>query len=210
MRPIVLIGGGGHCKSVIEAAVSQGIEILGILDLPGHLGENVLDLKIIGTDENIKKYVPTADFVITIGQIKNPVVRMKTDRLISEAGGRLATIIASTAHVSCYAKIGEGSVILHGAVVNADAVIGRNAIINTLANLEHDVKIGDFCHISTGVMVNGNVTIGDNVFIGSQSVVANGISICSDSIIGAGSLIRKDIDIAGGYAGNPLKPILKP
>ncbi len=209
MRPIVLIGGGGHCKSVIEAAVSQGIEILGILDLPGHLGENVLDFKIIGTDEDIKRYASTADFVITIGQIKDPVGRMKTDRLISEAGGKLATIIASTAHVSRYAKIGEGSVILHGATVNADAVIGRNAIINTLANLEHDAQIGDFCHISTGVMVNGNVTIGDKVFIGSQCVVANGISICSDSIIGAGSLIRKDVDIAGVYAGNPLKSILE-
>ena len=58
-------------------------------------------------------------------------------------------LTTSTEHVSKYAQIEEGSVVMHQAVVNADASIGRGCIINTFANVEHDAKIGDYCHIST-------------------------------------------------------------
>ena len=200
---MVLLGGGGHCKSVIEVAESAGYNILGVLDMPEVVGKQVLDYKVIGTDDDISKYVDKAEFVITVGFIKNPAIRIKIYNRIKEAGGKLATIIASTAHVSKYATIGEGTVIMHQAVVNAGAKIGVNCIINTFANIEHDAQIGDQCHISTGTMVNGDCKVGDRCFIGSQSVLANGITVGDDIIIGAGSVVRKSIDQKGIYSGNP-------
>ena len=122
---------------------------------------------------------------------------------VKAAGGRLATIIASTAHVSKYAELGEGTVIMHQAFVNAGAKIGDNCIINTFVNIEHDAEVGNQCHISTGTMVNGECKIGENCFIGSQSVCANCIEIASDIIVGAGSVVRKSIRVKGIYAGNP-------
>lgn len=203
-RPLILIGGGGHCKSVIEVAESAGYEIKGILDMPDEVGKEVLPgHKVIGTDDEIPQYVEECDFVITVGFIKNPALRIKLYNKVKAAGGRLATIIASTAHVSKYAELGEGTVIMHHAFVNAGAKIGDNCIINTFVNIEHDAEVGNQCHISTGTMVNGECKIGENCFIGSQSVCANCIEIASDIIVGAGSVVRKSIRVKGIYAGNP-------
>ena len=203
-RSLILIGGGGHCKSVIEVAESAGYEIKGILDMPDEVGKEVLPgHKIIGIDEDIPQYVEKCDFVITVGFIKNPALRIKLYNKVKAAGGRLATIIASTAHVSKYAELGEGTVIMHQAFVNAGAKIGDNCIINTFVNIEHDAEVGNQCHISTGTMVNGECKIGENCFIGSQSVCANCIEIASDIIVGAGSVVRKSIRVKGIYAGNP-------
>ena len=203
-RPLILIGGGGHCKSVIEVAESAGYEIKGILDMPDEVGKEVLPgHKVIGTDDDIPQYVDKAEFVITVGFIKNPAIRIKLYNKVKAAGGRLATIIASTAHVSKYAELGEGTVIMHHAFVNAGAKIGDNCIINTFVNIEHDAEVGNQCHISTGTMVNGECKIGENCFIGSQSVCANCIEIASDIIVGAGSVVRKSIRVKGIYAGNP-------
>lgn len=164
MRQIILVGGGGHCKSVIEAAESAGYTIKGILDLPQFMGNKVLDYAVIGSDEEIPLYVNECDFVVTLGYIKNPLLRDKLHERIEAAGGNLATIVASTAHVSKYATLGAGTVVLHGAMVNAGAAIGKGCIINTLANIEHDAIIGDYCHISTGAMVNGDCRVGENTF----------------------------------------------
>lgn len=200
---LILLGGGGHCKSVIEVAESAGCNILGILDRPEEFGKQVLDYKVIGTDDDIPQYIDKAEFVITVGFVKNPAIRIKLYNKVKEAGGKLATIIASTAHVSKYATIGEGTVIMHQAVVNAGAQIGNNVILNTFSNIEHDAIVGDQCHISTGTMVNGDCKVGKNVFVGSQSVFTNGITIGDDIIIGAGSVVRKSIERKGIYAGNP-------
>lgn len=202
-RNLILIGGGGHCKSVIDVAESAGYNILGILDMPEDIGKSVLDYKVIGTDDDIPQFVEKAEFIITVGFIKSPAIRMRIFDKVREAGGKLATIIASTAHVSRYASLGEGAVVMHQAVVNAGAKIGENCIINTFCNIEHDAVIGDQCHISTGAMVNGDCKVGKMCFIGSQSVLANGISICDDVIVGAGSLVRKNILKPGIYSGNP-------
>lgn len=203
-HPLILIGGGGHCKSVIEVAESAGYEIKGILDMPDEVGKEVLPgHKVIGTDDEIPQYVEECDFIITVGFIKNPALRIKLYNKVKAAGGRLASIIASTAHVSKYAELGEGTVIMHHAFVNAGAKIGDNCIINTFVNIEHDAEVGNQCHISTGTMVNGECKIGENCFIGSQSVCANCIEIASDIIVGAGSVVRKSIRVKGIYAGNP-------
>ena len=202
-KNLILIGGGGHCKSVIDVAESAGYNILGILDMPEDIGKSVLGYKVIGTDDDIPQFADKAEFIITVGFIKNPAIRMRIFDKVREAGGKLANIIASTAHVSRYASLGEGTVVMHQAVVNAGAKIGENCIINTFCNIEHDAVIGDQCHISTGTMVNGDCKVGKMCFIGSQSVLANGISICDDVIVGAGSLVRKNILKPGLYSGNP-------
>lgn len=202
-KNLILVGGGGHCKSVIDVAESAGYNILGILDMPEAVGKYVLNYKVIGTDDDIPQYADKAEFIITVGFIKNPSTRVRIYDKVKQAGGKLATIVASTAHVSRYATLREGTVVMHQAVVNAGAKIGENCIINTFCNIEHDAVIGAQCHISTGTMVNGDCKVGERVFIGSQSVLANGITVGEDIVVGAGSVVRKSISEKGVYAGNP-------
>lgn len=202
-KNLILVGGGGHCKSVIEVAESAGYTILGIIDRQEEVGKIVFDYNVIGVDDDISQYVDKAEFVITVGFIKNPALRIKLYNKVKEAGGKLATIIASTAHVSRYATLGEGTVVMHQAFVNAGAQIGKNVILNTFANIEHDSVVGDQSHISTGTIVNGDCKVGNNVFVGSQSVIVNGLSVGDDILVGAGSVVRKSISNKGIYAGNP-------
>lgn len=203
MKPLILVGGGGHCKSVIEAAESAGFIIKGILDISENVGKTVLGYPVVGTDDDIPKYIDEVVFIVTVGFIKSPDLRIRIHERIIAAGGHFATIIASTARVSKYASVGSGTVLLHHAMVNADAQIGKGCIINTFANIEHDVVINDYCHISTGAMVNGNCQVGESTFLGSQSVMVNGTSIIGGCIIAAGSIVRKDLLQKGIYSGNP-------
>jgi sugar O-acyltransferase (sialic acid O-acetyltransferase NeuD family) len=202
-KNLILVGGGGHCKSVIDVAESAGYTIKGILDLPEKVGEKILAYPIIGSDECIPDFIHEFLFLVTVGHIKDASLRINLHQRILDAGGKLATVTAHTAHVSKYATIGEGTVIMHYAMVNADAVVGKGCIINTFANIEHDAVIEDYCHISTGAMINGNCKIGRGTFIGSQSVIVNGVEITEECVIGAGSMVRKDLKQKGIYSGNP-------
>lgn len=199
-----MVGGGGFCKSVIDVAEDAGYEILGILDLPSEVGKKCLGYEIIGTDDDIIKYVESAEFVVTVGHIKNSVLRRKIYEKIKSVGGKVATIVAKDAYVSRHARIGEGSLIMHKAILSAEVEVGVCTIINTLVNISHEAKIGDFCHVSTCASVNGACVVADDTFIGSQSVINQGISVCK-SIVGSYSLINKNIEEPGVYVGIPSK-----
>jgi len=210
MSDIILVGGGGHCKSVIDVIESGGeFKIIGILDLPAKVGETVLGYKIIGSDDDITASVrPDVSYIITAGQISSPDLRRKLfDRILS-AGGVLATAVSPYATVSKHAKLGVGTVVFHNAIVNADAIVGKNCIINSGALIEHDAIIGDHVHISTMAAVNGGCRIDDEVFVGSNSVISHGVSVVRSSIIGAGTVVHRDIKEAGTYVGNPFKKIV--
>jgi len=206
-QPLILIGGGGHCKSCIEVIRSTGQwEIRGILDRAEMVGTKVLDYEVIGTDEEIGEWISKGYyFLITVGQIKSAVPRKRLYDLLKKNNALLATVISDKAVVSPYARIGEGSIIHHRVSLNADAVIGINCIINTAANIEHDTTVGDHSHISTGTMLNGTVQVGAGCFIGSGTVIANNISVADNAVVGAGSLLLKNIDAPGIYAGVPCK-----
>lgn len=203
--PIILVGGGGHCRSVIEAAESSGLIIKGIIDLPDRVGERVGDHPVIGVDPDIPDYVNKYRFIVTVGHIGNCGIRERLCGFIDSVGGRMATIIASTAHLSRHVIIGEGTVVLHSACVNSGAVIGRNCIINTGAIIEHDSLIEDNVHVSTGAIINGGVKIGKGSFIGSGVIVGHGVRIGPGVVLGAGSVTVKDLLTSGVYYGSPAR-----
>lgn len=209
MKPLILLGGGGHCKSVIEAARSSFMPIAGIIDVLDKVGQDVMGVPIIGTEECLSSLAKDYEFIVAVGFIKNPTLHNSLYQKILKCGGVPSRVIASTARVSRYARIGQGSVVLHGAYVNAGAVVGENAIINTKANIEHDSVIGNNSHISTCASINGGVHIGDSVFIGSQAVTVQGINICDKAIVGAGAVVCRDITEPGTYVGVPCRKLLK-
>ncbi|MCK9206149.1 MAG: NeuD/PglB/VioB family sugar acetyltransferase [Salinivirgaceae bacterium] len=171
-EPIVLIGGGGHCKSCIDVIEAQNkYSIVGIVDKESKKGEKILGYEIFACDNDLPELATRFRyFHITIGQIYSADLRLKIWNILSILDIELPLIISPHAHVSPHAKIGKGSIIMHHALVNAGAEIGMNCIINSKALIEHDVKIGDFCHVSTGAILNGGVTVGNRSFIGSGCV----------------------------------------
>jgi len=204
---IVLIGGGGHCKACIDVIETTNFKIAGVIDKKADACE-VLGYKILGSDDDLESIVKrNYSFLITIGQIKDPLPRIKVFERIKQLNGRFVTAIGSSASVSKYCTIGEGTIVMHQAMVNSSTKIGINCILNSRALVEHDCTIGDHTHISTAAVVNGNCTIGNRVFVGSNSVIAQGIRVADDVVIGAGSVVIKNILQPGIFVGNPVREI---
>ena len=133
MKKIILIGGGGHCKSVIDVIEQEKkYKIHGIVDKPKFLGSKVLGYKVIGSDLDLEYLAQEyKNAVITVGQIKSPLVRIKLFNLARKAGFKFPSIISPRAYVSKHSSIGIGTIIMHDVVVNSNVSIGNNCIINT-------------------------------------------------------------------------------
>ena len=192
MNEIILIGGGGHCKSVIDVIEQEArFKIVGIIDKPEFLGSKVLDYKVIGNDTDLKNLVKKYHYaLITVGQIKSPLARIKHFELAKKVGFLFPSIISPSAYVSKHSKIGNGSIVMHRAVINANTSIGDNCIINSKALIEHDCIVSNHCHISTNVTINGGVKIKSNSFIGSNVITKDNIIINENSFIKAGTLVK--------------------
>lgn len=206
---IILIGGGGHCKAVIDVIEAENkYRIAGIIDMPEKLGQKILNYKVIGNDNDIVKFAQQYElFFITIGHIKTPELRIKLFEKVKKAGGKFPVIISPNAYVSKHTKIDEGTIIMHNVVINADTTVGKNCIINNKALIEHDCKIGNHCHISTNAVINGTCEIKNRCFLGSSTVLYNNISVISNTIIGAGATVTKNITESGVYVGTPARKI---
>ena len=196
---IVLIGNGGHSRAVEDVIYSlKGYSIS--LGGPIEVDNVIVDSRTVDVKDLKKRY---RRFVLGVGQIKS--ARNRED-IVGQFSGKdilWPTIISPHAYVSPYAKIGQGVVIMHDAVVNTGAIIDDFCIINTGAIIEHDAKIGFYTHISTGAVVNGDSGVGRRSFVGSNAVVLNQIRIGNDVILGAGSVACCDIEQPGTYRGNP-------
>jgi len=192
LKEIIILGAGGHCRSLIDVIeLEKKYKIAGIIDNDLDIGYKILDYNVIGRDVDLEKLRKKYEYaVIGVGQIKTPRVRIKLFNLLKKLEYKLPVIISPRAYVSKYAKIGEGTVIMHDALINSNVKIGKNCIINTKALIEHDCKIEDNCHISTGAIVNGGVVVGEGSFIGSNAVTKENIKIPEKSFIKAGSVVK--------------------
>ena len=162
-----------------------------MVGLREHVGSSVLGYEVIGTDDDLPKLEKTAS-----RQCSN-----RPDTKPRAAHARLAAqleqlemsfpVVTSlpNAIVSRYTRLGAGTVVGHGAVLNADAVVGTHCTINTRAVIEHDVKLGDHCHVSTGAVINEGVHVGSGSFIGSGAMLREGLQLPANTVINAGKRV---------------------
>lgn len=206
MKKIILVGGGGHALSILEMAPNHDI-FLGYCDCKE---TPTMPIKYLGTDEEVlSKYSPN-DYDVLHAVVYTTEVNLNLrskliNKFKSYNGAKLA---ASSAVVTPSSTIGEGTVVLHKAVVN-HAKVGDDCVINTGVIVEHGVTVGDNVFLGTSVVICGDVTIGNNVFIGAGSIIRDGVTICDNTIIGMGAIITKSITSSGVYIGTPAKLIKK-
>jgi sugar O-acyltransferase (sialic acid O-acetyltransferase NeuD family) len=195
MTPVLLIGGGGHCRSVIDVIESGELyQVAGIVQPASHGLTPILGYPVRGDDDalpDLLSQIPCA--LVTVGQLKDSSLRQRLFSKLLELGAQTPIIVSPHAHVSRYAQVGRGTVVLHGALINAAARVGENCIINSMALVEHNARIGPHCHISTGARLNGDVEVGSGCFIGSGTVIYQGVTIGEGSVIGAGCVISCDV-----------------
>lgn len=203
--PILLVGAGGHAVSCIDVIEQQGeFTIVGLIGSGSEVGFTVLGYPVVGTDEELPSLVDRyGAALIAVGQTRTPELRIRLFDQLVRLGSRLPTIISPRAYVSRHAKLGAGTIVMHGVVVNAAASIGRNCILNSNALIEHHATIADHCHIATATVVNGEVTIGAGTFVGSNSEIRQGVRIGDRCLIGMGQRVLTDC------AAGATLPLLK-
>lgn len=191
---VILYGASGHCKVIIDILNLQGIPIELIVD------DNPAVVSLVGIPVKLcKKFTKQDNLIIAIG---DNLIRKKISQKNSATYFKL---IHPKSTISPIATIGNGSVVMAGAIINSDSKIGSHCIINTCALIEHDCTIGDFAHISPKAALAGNVTVGEGTQIGIGAIVVQGIKIGKWATIGAGAVIIKDVPDFAVVVGNPGK-----
>ncbi len=210
MEKILLIGAGGHAKSVIDSLKTQGkYEPAGIIDKTEVGNTQVLSIPIIGADEDLPRFYEKGihHAFVTVGSIGDTRIRQRLYQKLKKIGFTLPNIIDPSAVISPTVKLGEGVFIGKSVTVNAGSFIGKMAIINTGAVIEHECTIGNFCHIASAAALCGNVSIGENTHIGTNATVIQGIKVGSNALVGAGSVVLKDIPDKVRVVGVPAQEI---
>lgn len=207
-KSVLLIGGGGHCHSVIDSLLSgKEYDRIAIVDPdPAH---SAGDISVIGTDDDLPQLFAngwTYAFV-TVGSVGNTTIRRKIFNNLVNIGFSIPSIIDPTAAVALDAKIGSGVFVGKNAVINAGTRIEDMAIINSGAIVDHDCYVKSFAHISPGAVLCGQVEVGEDSHVGAGSVVKQQVHIGNSALIGAGSVVVKDIPDGVVAYGNPCKVV---
>lgn len=209
MKKLVIVGGGGHCKSVADCIISQEYADIIISDTKESFGKSVCGISVSATDEMLPELVEKgySHAFIALGAVNSGDVRRRIYNKLCDHGYEIETIIDRSAVVSKFCEISQGVFIGKKAVVNAGAKIGCCTIINTGAIIEHDCVIGNFSNIAPGCTLSGAVTVGDNTHIGTGTSIKNGVNIGKNVIIGVGSAVVHNIpDDAVAY-GVPCRVV---
>lgn len=209
-RKILLVGGGGHCKSVLDSLIqSEQYSEIGIIDKSENIGKHVLGITVIGCDNDLAKlYEDGYSYAfVTIGSIGDPTRRIKLFSKLEKIGFEIPNIYDPTSIISKNVNMSSGIYVGKNAVINAGVSIGKGCIINTSSVIEHDCIVEQFSHIATGSVLCGEVYIGENVHIGANSTIKQQVKISADTTIGMGSVVLHDIADSLIAYGNPCKEV---
>lgn len=210
MEKIIIVGYGGHAKSVLDAIEEEGrYEIAGFVDKDMEHIFPYRGYKVIGTDNDYQELYDSGirHACMGIGFMGNGELREKLHRILKDIGFDFPVIKDPSAIIARDAKIGEGCFIGKNSIINADAEIGELAIINTGALIEHECKVGGYSHIAVAAVLCGAAEVGLNCMIGANSTVIQGVKITDEVIVGAGSVVVKDIEDSGTWIGNPCRKL---
>lgn len=205
---IVLIGGGGHCKVVINILNSlSNFEIYGITDNKENIGKKILGVTINSTDEDLSdiKMQGVEYAFITLGITPNSKKRLDLISRIKSLGFKIPSIISKYAIVASSAEIGEGTLIEDGAIVDPCVVIGDHCIINKACVISHDVIIENNVNLSPGCLINGNSLIKENAYVGTGGIILQGLEIGENTTVGAGAVVTTNVEDNVIAIGIPAK-----
>ena len=203
LKPLIIIGGGGHASVLAEILLARQREIIGIVAPEINGNRRIFDgIRQFSSDDDVLKF-NAADVLLVngIGAVPGSSLRQDIDSKFRLKGYLFESVIDSTARISNYSFLGDGVQVMASASIQTGSVITRGAIINTAAVVEHDTYVGEHTHIAPGAVLAGGVSVGKNSLVGANSVVIEGISIGSRVIIGAGVTVRENVRSEVRYFG---------
>jgi sugar O-acyltransferase (sialic acid O-acetyltransferase NeuD family) len=207
VKPIVILGGGGHARVVIDALRCAGHTIAGVIDPKPEIASTLpRGVTWLGADLS-KTKAGEVQLALGVGSLdvgtKNP--RPRLFQAAKSAGFEILSFRHPSAIIAADAQLGEGAQIMAGAILQPGVRLGANCIVNTGATLDHDCSIGDHVHIAPGVVLSGTVTVGDGSHLGTGAIVIQNIQIGAGAMISAGAVITRDVLANARIAPGPQR-----
>lgn len=194
---VYLYGASGHAKVVIDIARKAYYDIPFLIDDNPEVHE-LAGLQVIHSAEGL------SPIIVTIGDCQ------ARKRIVEKLGERdYLSVIHPSAIKADSVKLGHGTVVMAGAMLNPYASVGNHCIINTGASIDHDSIIHDFVHIAPHCTLCGGVEIGEGTWVGAGSTIIQGVHVGKECFIGAGAVVVKDIPDGALCYGNPARVINK-
>jgi len=185
---ILVLGAGGHGKSVVAVLLASGVPVAGVLvDSPEQWGKQIQGVSILGPISDLSRH-PDHPAVIAIGE--NFARRALAEQF---PDARWVSVLYHQAYINPTAIIGPGTVVFPGAIIGADVVLGKHVIISGNTTVGHDVVIDDYAHVAPGVQIAGEARIGQGAMLGIGSIVCPKVNVGEDAVLGAGAVAIKDI-----------------
>ncbi len=194
--PVVILGGGGHAKVLVDALLLRKIKILGFVDpISKELRVGKCVVKYLGSDGDFlaNRHLRRVSLVNGVGSVGDTTTRTQLFLKFKKKGYRFVSVIHPSAVVAHGVNLEEGVQIMAGAIIQTGSWVGENAIINTKASVDHDCVIGAHVHLAPGVTLSGGVHVGDRSHIGTGVSVRQGVKITKQSLVRMGSVVIKDI-----------------
>ena len=207
MEQIIIIGKGGHARSIVDAIECEGkYQIAGYVINEEEIEEENNDYPVIGKDENLQElYSKGIHYAaIGIGYLGKGSLRRKLYETLKQVGYSIPIICDPSAIISAKTKIEEGTFIGKGVIINAGTTIEKMCIINSGAIVEHDCYVEEFSHVAVGTVLCGGVHIGKDVFIGANATVIQEVKISNSCVIGAGEILKKNLSSKEVYCNSKL------
>ncbi|GGL75084.1 hexapeptide transferase [Deinococcus aerolatus] len=200
MSGILVVGAGGHAKVVIATLRAAGLDVAGVLDDRAESwGTSILGCSVLGGLDQLERLADRA--VIAIG---SNAARLDIATRFPDTEWTSAIHPAATVHESV--RVGPGTVIFAGAVIQPDTVLGRHVIVNTGATVDHDCVLGDYAHAAPGVHLAGTVRLEEGVFLGVGCAVTPGITVGRWTTVGAGGVVVRSLPANAVAVGIPARP----
>ncbi|NQX40280.1 acetyltransferase EpsM [Pedobacter steynii] len=202
-KEAIIIGYSGHAFVVLDVLLANKYKVSGYCEQELKL-KNPYELSYLGSegDEKVIEQIKDLHAFIAIG---DNYIRAKIFERLMAMNVSCPILVHPHACLSSKAKLGLGTVVMPGVVVNSCTEIGNAVICNSSAVIEHECLIGDYSHIAPGAVLAGNVIVGRNTFVGANAVIRQGVKIGSEVIIGAGSVVIRDVPDGSTVYGNPSK-----
>ncbi len=205
-KRIILLGGGGHCKVILDVLEAMGgYHVYGISDLRERQGSPVLSkYRVSLLDSDLESLAPDVGYAF-VSHGEDLQLRRRLYEMARSVGYSLPVLTSPSAYVSAHAQLGDGTFTMHRATINPAAMVGSNVIINTGAIVEHDCVVGAHSHIAPGAVLCGSVRVGEMTLVGANSVIIPGLRVGDNVLIGAGSVVVRDVPDNVLVAGNPAR-----
>jgi sugar O-acyltransferase (sialic acid O-acetyltransferase NeuD family) len=209
MKPVLIVGAGGHAKVLADALLASGRQVLGFVESSakdGHQAEVLPGLLVLGTDEVLLSYAPAeVELVNGLGGIDCGGLRRRVQAKLEADGWYFSGVCHPAAQVSPFAFVSAGVQLLACCIVQAGARLGVGSIINTAAVVEHDSTLEEYVHVAPRAVLCGNTYVGCNSHIGAGAIVRQGLILGANTLVGAGAVVVKDFDGQGTLIGVPAR-----